>query len=197
MAQEPLKSYREKRNFNVTSEPFPSGTSDKETPVDGIFVIQKHDARRLHYDFRLQIGGVLKSWAIPKGPSSDPKQKRLAVETEDHPLEYASFEGIIPEGQYGAGIVIIWDSGSYRNSTEKEGRIVSMAEGLENGHIAIWLEGKKLKGGFAMTRTKRGWILVKMKDEFEDPSCDILEAEPRSVQSGLTIEDLEKKMHIS
>ncbi len=190
MAQDSLKSYREKRDFNVTSEPRRSGLPDKKTPGEEVFVIQKHDARRLHYDFRLEVGGVLKSWAIPKGPSTDPKERRLAVETEDHPLGYAGFEGVIPKGQYGAGTVIIWDTGPYRNMTETDGKIVPMEEALRNGHAAVWLYGRKLKGGYALTRTKKGWILVKMRDDKADSSRDILEAEPRSVLSGLTIEEL-------
>lgn len=124
-----------------------------------------HDARSLHYDFRLEVDGVLKSWAIPKGPSYDPKIRRLAIMTEDHPLDYAKFEGVIPEGQYGAGTVEIWDAGRYRNMTEKDGNPVTMAEALERGHAAFWLEGKKIKGGYALTRTQRGWILVKMRDK--------------------------------
>ncbi len=183
-----LKAYREKRNFGITPEP----AGGKGTSGGTIFVVQKHSARRLHYDLRLEVDGVLKSWAVPKGPSLDPKEKRLAIETEDHPLEYASFEGQIPEGQYGAGIVMVWDTGFYKNVTEKDGRTVSMAEALKSGHAAFLLEGKKLKGGYALTRTKRGWIFIKMKDELADSSRDILQAEPRSVKSGMTIEDMKR-----
>jgi DNA ligase D-like protein (predicted 3'-phosphoesterase) len=166
--QDRLKSYRQKRNFEITAEPeplFSKAGHPREKPVDVIFVVQQHDARNLHYDLRLEVEGVLKSWAVPKGPSMDPKDKRLAIETEDHPLEYAGFEGIIPEGQYGAGTVIVWDAGTYRNITEKDGQMIPMSQALEKGHAAFWLEGRKLKGGFALTRTKRGWILVKMRDE--------------------------------
>jgi DNA ligase D-like protein (predicted 3'-phosphoesterase) len=186
MDEDQLKSYREKRDFSVTSEPRGEigGQSDR------IFVVQKHDARSLHYDLRLEVEGVLKSWAVPKGPSSDPKDKRLAIETEDHPLEYAEFEGTIPEGQYGAGIVIVWDKGFYRNITEKNGLKVNMANALKDGHAAFWLNGRKLKGGFALTRTKRGWILIKMKDEEANDSQDILKTEPQSVLSGRTLEDM-------
>ena len=158
---DPLKTYREKRDFSLTTEP-PGGSS---APGGGIFVVQKHSSRSLHYDLRLEVDGVLKSWAVPKGPSLDPRDKRLAIETEDHPLEYASFEGTIPQGQYGAGTVVVWDSGSYLNMTQKEGKEISMREALHSGHAAFRLKGKKLIGGYALTRTKRGWILVKMKDD--------------------------------
>ena len=183
-----LKSYREMRNFGVTSEP----PGEKARYCDQIFVVQKHNARSLHYDLRLVVDGVLKSFAVPKGPSMDPKDKRLAIQTEDHPLEYAFFEGTIPKGQYGAGTVIVWDKGPYRNITQKDGQAISMAQALENGHVVVWLEGKKLLGGYALTRTKRGWILVKMKDELADSSRDIL-LESRSVLSGKTVEDMAKK----
>jgi len=189
MASDPLKKYREKRDFSATSEPLPSELLAGKGSKSNIFVVQKHNARILHYDLRLELDGVLKSWAVPKGPSLDPRQKRLAIETEDHPLEYARFEGTIPKGQYGAGTVIVWDTGPYRNMTEKDGRTLSVTVALKGGHIAVWLEGRKLKGGYALTRTKRGWILIKMKDEGAN-SKDILEIEPRSVLSGKTIEDL-------
>ena len=178
-----LADYRKKRNFGVTSEPAGSKTEADRR----IFVVQKHEARSLHYDLRLEDDGVLKSWAVPKGPSMNPKDKRLAIETEDHPLEYASFEGVIPKGEYGAGAVIVWDTGPYRNLTEKDGREVPLAEALENGHASFRLDGKKLKGGFALTRTTRGWILIKMKDELADTAGDILETEPRSVLSNRTV----------
>jgi bifunctional non-homologous end joining protein LigD len=180
-----LKSYREKRNFGITLEPPGEGSISRNQ----IFVVQKHSARRLHYDLRLEVDGVLKSWAIPKGPSLDPKDKRLAIQTEDHPIEYALFEGTIPEGQYGAGTVIVWDTGSYANMTKIDGLSISMAKALENGHVSIWLEGKKLKGGYALTRTKRGWILVKVKDAMADSTRDILLAEPWSVLNDNTVED--------
>ena len=186
MSQDPLEAYREKRDFAATSEP----RGGKAAHEGRIFLVQKHSARNLHYDFRLEVSGVLKSWAVPKGPSTNPKDKRLAIYTEDHPLEYAGFEGVIPEGQYGAGKVIVWDTGQYRNMTEKDGQAVEMDRALENGHIAFWLEGRKLKGGYAITKTTRGWILVKMNDELADPSKDILIAEPRSVLSGRTIEEV-------
>jgi DNA ligase D-like protein (predicted 3'-phosphoesterase) len=164
--EESLKEYRQKRHFNRTPEPQgekgPSGAKS-------IFVVQKHQASTLHYDFRLEAGGVLKSWAVPKGPSNDPKDKRLAVPTEDHPLGYAGFEGTIPEGEYGAGTVEIWDSGTYRTLKSRDGKEIPPEESIEAGHITFLLEGRRLKGGYALTRTGQGknerWILVKMKNE--------------------------------
>lgn len=142
---------------------------------NNIFVVQKHAASHLHYDFRLEIGGVLVSWAVPKGPPVDLSQKRLAVMTEDHPLEYASFEGTIPEGSYGAGTVMIWDAGTYENIKTRAGKLVPIKKCLEIGTIEIVMHGKKLKGAFALIRTKLGsqksrgknWLLIKMKDEHE------------------------------
>src|SRR3954471_18985070 len=116
------------------------------------FVIQKHAATSLHYDFRLEVDGVLKSWAVPKGPSTDPRDKRLAMEVEDHPLEYRDFEGVIGEGGYGAGQVIVWDNGTYENLLEDQ----SMAEALERGHARVWLHGEKVRGGYTLRRTSGG-----------------------------------------
>lgn len=186
MKEDRLKTYQEKRDFGVSPEP----KGGAARPGENIFVVQKHRARSLHYDLRLEVDGVLRSWAVPRGPSLDPREKRLAVETEDHPIEYASFEGTIPEGQYGAGSVIVWDTGTYKNMTEKDGGAVPMSEALGKGHAAFWLEGKKLKGGFALTRTQRGWILVKMRDNLADSSRDILKEETRSVKSGRTVEEV-------
>jgi DNA ligase D-like protein (predicted 3'-phosphoesterase) len=159
--RDPLKAYREKRDFLKTSEP----SGGDSPPAGAIFVVQEHRSRRLHYDLRLEVDGVLKSWAVPKGPPTDPRDKRLAIQTEDHPIEYASFEGTIPAGQYGAGTVAIWDKGSYQNMTQKDGREIAMVEALQDGHAVFRLVSEKLKGGYAITRTKRGWILVKMKED--------------------------------
>ena len=142
-----------------------------------MFVVQKHDASTLHYDFRLEINGFLKSWAVPKGPSTDPREKRLALPTEDHPLDYAHFEGVIPEGEYGAGTVIVWDTGTYRNLNRNEDdETVSMADAVQQGEIKVWLEGRKIKGGYALIRTGKGkkerWLLVKMKDDHADARRD-------------------------
>ena len=153
------------------------------------FVIQKHDASSLHYDFRLEAGGVLKSWAVPKGPSTDPREKRLAMPTEDHPLGYADFEGVIPEGEYGAGTVIVWDCGSYRSLGEEP-----IEEALERGHAAVWLEGEKLRGGYALTRIGKGkrerWLLVKMNDEAADRRRNPVSSQPESVLSGKTVDEI-------
>jgi len=191
MAEEKLKKYREKRDFEKTPEPF---TSEKISPENPRFVIQKHDARKLHYDFRLEVNGVLKSWTIPKGPSTDPSQKRLAVPTEDHPVDYIDFEGVIPEGNYGAGTVIVWDTGIYRNLNKKNGHEVKMEESIDEGHVDIWLEGHKLKGGYAIIRTGKGnrkfWLFLKKKDELAHEGEDILIDRPESALSGRNIEEI-------
>jgi DNA ligase D-like protein (predicted 3'-phosphoesterase) len=192
--KDPLQTYRKKRDFTRTPEP--SGKSVSLRLRQPIFVIQKHDASRLHYDFRIEAGGVLKSWAVPKGPSTNPKDKRLAVPTEDHPLDYAKFEGVIPEGEYGAGPVIVWDTGTYRNLSEKRGQEIPIEEALRQGLVKIWLDGQKLKGGYALTRisTKPArWLLVKMNDAWADASRDITKSEPRSVLNGKTIEEIAHK----
>ena len=187
-----LKAYRQKRDFAKTSEP--SGSGGRKTEGKPRFSVQKHRSKRLHYDLRLEVEGVLKSWAVPKGPSVDTREKRLAVPTEDHPLDYIDFEGRIPEGEYGAGSVIVWDIGTYENTTESEGEKVPMTEALEKGHATVFLSGKKLLGGFALTRTGRGknerWILVKMKDDFARPDLDILEAEPDSALTGRSVDEV-------
>jgi DNA ligase D-like protein (predicted 3'-phosphoesterase) len=186
-----LKSYRERRDFKRTNEPKGGKTTASRKSV---FVVQKHDARNLHYDFRLEVDGVLKSWAVPKGPSMNPSEKRLAVPTEDHPLDYADFEGTIPEGEYGAGTVIVWDTGTYRSLKEKDGKMVPMSQTIEDGHLMVWLEGKKLKGGYALTRFRKGkgesWLLVKMRDEQADDSKGLLVEKPESALSGKTIEEM-------
>ena len=190
-SKDPLKTYQEKRQFDKTPEP--AGAQGK-TSETSIFVVQKHAARKLHYDFRLEVEGVLKSWAVPKGPSLNPKDKRLAVPTEDHPLEYADFEGVIPEGEYGAGTVMVWDYGTYRNLTEKKGEEVSMADAIAHGHVKFSLAGKKLKGGFALTRFKKSpdesWLLVKTDDDNADSKADVLENEPDSAQTGRSLEEI-------
>jgi DNA ligase D-like protein (predicted 3'-phosphoesterase) len=191
MARDPLEMYRKKRDFRKTREP--SGKSRRK--AGRRFVIQKHAARSLHYDFRLEADGVLKSWAVPKGPSTNPKDKRLAMPTEDHPLGYRDFEGVIPEGEYGAGAVIVWDRGTYRNLTEDDdGDEVPVSEALAGGHLKIWLDGEKLRGGYALTRIGKGkdkrWLLVKMDDEETDARRNPVSTEPESVLSGRTVEEV-------
>lgn len=157
-------------------------------------MVQKHAASTLHYDFRLEAGGVLKSWAVPKGPSLNPKDKRLAMPTEDHPLEYAEFEGVIPEEEYGGGTVIVWDTGTFRNLTESGGAEVPLEEAVEKGHLTVWLDGEKLTGGYSLTRIGKGnkprWILVKADDDTADRRRKPVRSQPRSVLSGRTIEEL-------
>jgi DNA ligase D-like protein (predicted 3'-phosphoesterase) len=156
------------------------------------FVIQKHDASTLHYDFRLEVDGTLRSWAVPKGLSTDPREKRLAVEVEDHPLDYADFEGVIGEG-YGSGAVIVWDEGTYRNLDEER----SMGEALDEGHAKIWLEGEKLRGGWTLHRTNAGakpqWLLIKRRDEGADARRNPQSTQPRSVKTGRTVEEVARE----
>jgi bifunctional non-homologous end joining protein LigD len=168
-----LEQYRAKRNFEKTSEPGPRPGRSRGQPI---FVIQEHHASRLHYDFRLEADGVLKSWAVPKEPSLDPAQKRLAVQVEDHPLAYATFHGTIPEGEYGAGTVIIWDHGTYDNLLADKPFPQTVAEGIEAGRLEFFLHGERLEGRFALIRMrgrqrggKENWLLIKMKDEFARP----------------------------
>lgn len=159
-----LKDYRKKRDFSKTPEPV-SGKSKGKV----IFMIHKHSARRLHYDFRIEYNGVLKSWAVPKEPSMSKKDKRLAVHVEDHPLDYGNFEGVIPEGNYGAGNVEIWDKGNYVNITIKDGKVEPLGKWIEKGHFLIWVKGDRLRGGFAFQRMRKdddkNWLLIKMDDE--------------------------------
>ena len=168
----------------------------RETRGAPAFVIQKHAASSLHYDFRLEAGGAMKSWAVPKGPSTDPADKRLAMEVEDHPMSWNDFEGVIGPG-YGAGTVIVWDRGTYRNLTERDGEEVPMEQALEDGHASFWLEGEKLHGGWSLRRVSEGtkprWLLVKRRDEEADPEFDPVSKRPESVVSGLTIEQVAEK----
>ena len=195
MAKDSLKEYSAKRTFTATPEPAPALVEGRGGPL--LFVFQQHSARRLHYDLRLECDGVLKSWAVPRGPSLDPTEKRLAVQTEDHPYEYGSFEGVIPPGQYGAGEVIVWDCGVYspdeggvtwfhdRAQAEREVR-----EGLEKGKLSFQLRGEKVKGSFALVRTKEAkqWLLIKHKDRFV--TTDDVTEQDRSVLCGGTVADL-------
>lgn len=191
MAQK-LKQYRAKRRRGQTPEP--TGGGRRRRRGEPSFVVQKHAASSLHYDFRLEVDGVLKSWAVPKGPSTDPREKRLAVAVEDHPLGYADFEGLIPPGQYGAGAVIVWDTGDYRNLTEHDGRPVPVGQALAEGHAVVELAGRKLHGAYALTRTGTGrrerWLLVKKRDQAADARRNPVSTQPESVLSGKTIEQI-------
>src|SRR5438034_7276562 len=179
-----LTSYQRKRRFNSTPEP--RGKSGRAAGALR-FVVQKHHATRLHYDFRLELDGTLKSWAVPKGPSLNPADKRLAMMVEDHPLDYRTFEGIIPDGNYGAGTVIVWDEGTYtaRETADRSESDRALREGLHKGHLRIVLNGHKLKGEFSLLKLKRGednaWLLVKGRDDWAS-DADVT-AEDRSVTS--------------
>jgi len=187
-----LTAYRSKRAFAKTPEP---AGRVRQGSRSRMFVVQKHDASRLHYDFRLAVNGVLASWAVPKGPSMNPADKRLAVRTEDHPLEYAKFEGVIPPGQYGAGTVMVWDLGKYEPLENQPPE-----EQLARGKIQIVLLGEKLRGGFtlvpienrSMNSTRRDhWLLIKSRDEYADPSWDIESVRfDRSVLTGRSLNEI-------
>src|SRR5204863_9588471 len=173
MAKSSLTEYSAKRTFTATPEPPAAVRTTAGGPL--LFVVQQHSARRLHYDFRLECDGVLKSWAVPKGPACDPNEKRLAVQTEDHPYDYASFEGVIPPGQYGAGEVIVWDCGVYSPDEDGEHWFHDRAEaerrvrdGFEKGKLSLLLRGEKVKGSYALVRTRevKNWLLIKHKDRF-------------------------------
>jgi bifunctional non-homologous end joining protein LigD len=194
MAKEKLSEYSAKRSFKATPEPAPKLAAPQAGPL--MFVVQQHDASRMHWDFRLECDGVLKSWAVPKAPSLDPADKRMAVMTEDHPYDYASFEGVIPPKQYGAGEVIVWDCGLY--SPDEEGLFfhdrqtaqAQILEGLGKGKLSILLRGEKLKGSFALVRMKDGktWLLIKHKDRFVT-KADV-KAQHRSVLSGAAVSEM-------
>ncbi len=196
-AEGPLTQYESMRDFSRTPEPTTGGPKGRNLR----FVVQKHAASRLHYDVRLEVDGVLKSWPVPKGPSLDPREKRFGAMVEDHPLDYADFEGIIPQGSYGAGEMIVWDTGVY--SPDEKGVLSfgdrdeanrRMREELEAGKLSFTLKGRKMRGSWTLVRTSRGdrdWLLIKHQDRHADPDRDIL-AEDRSVYSGLTVEDLKE-----
>src|SRR6516162_10492446 len=185
-----LEEYKRKRRFDRTPEP----SGEEGGPLrENFFVVQKHAARRLHYDFRLAINGTLKSWAVPKGPSLNSADKRLAVQTEDHPLEYGGFEGKIPEGSYGAGTVMVWDRGTFR----VEGKLDALKQ-LERGEIKFSLNGEKLRGSFVLVKLKHSqkgneWLMIKHKDAAEDPEWDI-EGHDGSVLTGRTLLEIKEEL---
>ena len=179
-AMEPLKEYQQKRRFTKTAEPAPKKKSSRSGKL---FVVQKHRASHLHYDFRLEMDGVLKSWAVPKGPSLDPAVRRLAMAVEDHPIDYADFEGIIPEGEYGGGTVMVWDRGTYIPESQ-------MTSDLGRGELKFTLQGVKLKGSWVLVRTKgRQWLLIKHRDQYAS-TADITVSDPRSVVTQRTLADI-------
>jgi len=185
-----LSDYRKRRNLARTPEPHRGSRAGERPPI---FVIQKHDASSLHYDFRLEADGVLKSWAVPKGPSTDPRERRLAIMTEDHPLDYADFEGVIPEDEYGAGTVLIWDRGTYENRTGEDGDVTPLAEAIAHGHVVVRLDGEKISGGYALQRTGGAgadWLLIKMDDGDADARRNPVSTEPLSVASGRDLTEI-------
>jgi DNA ligase D-like protein (predicted 3'-phosphoesterase) len=190
------KEYEGKRDFRRTPEPKGSGKG-KSRGRWPLFVIQQHSARSMHFDFRLEADGALKSWAVPKGPSTDPRDKRLAMPTEDHPLEYVDFEGVIPEGEYGAGPVIVWDRGVYENrSVDKRGREISVSKAVELGSLKVYLHGQKISGGYGLVRMgsrqgeRESWLLVKEKDSEADARRNPVRSQPKSVISGRTLKQI-------
>jgi len=196
-----LRPYRAKRRSDRTPEPEANGGRKRSS--EPIFVIQEHDASTRHFDFRLEVHGALASWAVPKGPSTDPRDKRLALRTEDHPLDYGDFEGVIPEDEYGGGTVIVWDRGPFRNvragKDDDEGR-ADLAESIDEGHVEVHLEGEKIRGGYALVRTNLGggsdeqWLLVKMDDDDADARRNPVSTETKAVLPGLTIDEMREAM---
>jgi bifunctional non-homologous end joining protein LigD len=188
-----LAEYRRKRDFSRTAEP--EGGSGRATKKRA-FVIQKHDASHLHYDLRLEHDGVMKSWAVPKGPSLDPSVKRLAMQVEDHPIEYNKFEGTIPEGDYGGGTVMLWDRGTYSYGGSNPDPEEGLRQGFEEGDFKFVLNGKRLKGSWALVRMRRGrpgkpqWLLIKHRDEHAAPGSDVTAENLTSVATGRTMEEI-------
>jgi len=187
--KDPLAQYKRRRNFARSPEPPDKKGRSSRMPM---FVIQKHAARSMHYDFRLSIGGVLVSWAVPKGPSMSTRLRRLAIRTDDHPIAYAQFEGVIPKGEYGAGTVMVWDKGTYRNIKKKGGKKVSMAQCLVSGQIEVWLEGDVLRGAYVLLRRgkEKQWLLIKMKDEHASERRNPVNTHNKSVLTGRTMRQI-------
>jgi bifunctional non-homologous end joining protein LigD len=187
----PLNEYRKKRDFKISPEPSGDETAPKAPKSSLIYVIQKHRATQLHYDFRLEFHGTLLSWAVPKGPSLDAATKRLAMHVENHPIDYASFEGVIPEGEYGGGTVMVWDQGTWTPESP------DIAAALEKGDLKFILHGKKLKGSWVLVRTrgygsssKTSWLLIKHRDEFASADVDVAEEMPRSAVSNRLLAEI-------
>jgi DNA ligase D-like protein (predicted 3'-phosphoesterase) len=199
-----LKDYERKRDFSKTKEP----SGGKARTAKGgkrarrrhpRFTIQKHAATSLHYDFRLEVDGVLASWAVPKGPSTNPADKRLAMRTEDHPLDYLEFEGVIPKGEYGAGPVIVWDRGVFENISEtRRGEALDLSKAIEMGDVKVFLLGEKVRGAYALVRTSQAgdreqWLLIKKRGEGADRRRKPTSSQPQSVLTGRTIEQVRKE----
>jgi bifunctional non-homologous end joining protein LigD len=186
-----LAEYKRKRDFAKTAEP--EGNAPRRRSARALkFVVQKHAASHLHFDFRLELDGVMKSWAVPKGPSYDPAVRRLAMEVEDHPIEYNTFEGIIPQGEYGGGTVMLWDRGTYE--AENGGGVEALREGYARGDLKFELHGERLHGGWVLVRMKRPgrpqWLLIKHRDELADPDYDVVADVTTSVASGRTMDEI-------
>jgi bifunctional non-homologous end joining protein LigD len=192
-AQERLKEYRDKRDFSRTAEPM-GGKSRAAKKL--AFVIQKHAASHLHYDLRLELDGVMKSWAVPKGPSLDPAVKRLAMQVEDHPIEYNTFEGTIPQGEYGGGTVMLWERGTYTYVGSNPDPVAGLRAGYAKGDLKFVLNGKRLKGSWVLVRMRRDhpgkaqWLLIKHRDEYAIPGSDVAADNLTSVATGRTMEEI-------
>ena len=193
-AAAPLAQYNAKRDFTKTEEP--AGTAAKSTGRKLRFVIQKHAASHLHFDLRLELDGVMKSWAVPKGPSYDPTVKRLAMQVEDHPIEYNKFEGTIPKGEYGGGTVMIWDRGTYE--AEAGSGAEAVRTGYNRGDLKIVMHGERMQGRWVLVRTRRDpkgraqWLLIKHRDQLALEGSDVVSAFPTSVVTGRTMEEIAK-----
>jgi DNA ligase D-like protein (predicted 3'-phosphoesterase) len=190
-----LKKYKKKLSFTKT----PGPSNKKKKKLESLsFAIQRHHTSNLHYDFRLKMDDILKTWAIPKGPSTDPSEKRLAILMEDHPLNYIDFKGTILDDEYGVGEVIVRDGGTYRNlRKENEGDGLSMADSFDDGRVEVWLEGKKLKGGYVLKRTGKKdsvqWLFIKMKDDEANARRKPCRTETKSIRSDLIINRMKRK----
>jgi bifunctional non-homologous end joining protein LigD len=192
-AESQLAEYRRKRDFSKTAEPAGGRARSKQKLA---FVIQKHAASHLHYDLRLELDGVMKSWAVPKGPSLDPSVKRLAMQVEDHPVEYNTFEGTIPKGEYGGGTVMLWDRGTYSYGGTDPDPVEGLRRGYSKGDFKFVLNGKRLKGSWVLVRTRRDdrgkaqWLLIKHRDEYAAPDSDVTEEHQTSVATRRSMEEI-------
>lgn len=196
-AEARLAEYRRKRDFSRTKEPAGGGGRRRTRAVPKLaYVIQKHAASHLHFDLRLELDGVMKSWAVPKGPSLDPAVKRLAMQVEDHPIEYNGFEGTIPKGEYGGGAVMLWDRGTYGYGSDDPDPEEGLRRGYAKGDFKFVLRGKRLRGSWVLVRTRYGdsgraqWLLVKHRDEFAEPDSDVVAEYETSVTTGRTMEEI-------